>query len=177
MLKGININLRAMEPEDISLISDWLNNIDFQGRYTPMIQRSKEEMKKRFGELSDDQKLFIIEKKDGSKIGVIFYFMVKGGPYNLLEIGYYMIFSERKKGYCTEAVKLFVDFLFLLQAIERIQATTDNRNKASQRVLEKSGFIEEGIIRKALFMKGEYVNISLFSILREEWKQPKLIKF
>ena len=58
MLKGININLRALEPEDISLISDWLNNIDFQGRYTPLIQRSKEEMKKRFGEISDDQKMF-----------------------------------------------------------------------------------------------------------------------
>jgi aminoglycoside 6'-N-acetyltransferase len=176
MLKGININLRAMEPEDISLISDWLNNIDFQGRYTPMIQRSKEEMKKRFGEISDDQKLFIIEKKDGSKIGVIFYFMVKGGPYNLLEIGYYMIFSERKKGYCTEAVKLFVDFLFLLQAIERVQATTDNRNKASQRALEKAGFTKEGLIRKGLFMKGDWVDILLFSILREEWKEPKLLK-
>ena len=176
MLKGININLRAMEPEDISLISDWLNNVDFQGRYTPMIQRSKEEMKKRFGEISDDQKLFIIEKKDGSKIGVIFYFMVKGGPYNLLEIGYYMILAERKKGYCTEAVKLFVDFLFLLQAIERIQAATDNRNKASQRVLEKAGFTKEGILRKGVFMKGDWVDISLFSILRGEWKEPKVLK-
>ncbi|MFX0020198.1 MAG: GNAT family N-acetyltransferase [Promethearchaeota archaeon] len=176
MLEGININLRAMEPEDISLLSDWLNNVNFQGRYSPMIQRSKEEMKKRFTEMPDDQKRFIIEKKDGSEIGLIFYFMVKGGPHNLLEIGYYMIFSERKKGYCTEAVKLFVDFLFLLQAIERIQATTDDRNKASKRVLEKAGFIEEGIMRKALFMKGERVDLSLFSILRDDWKEPKLLK-
>ena len=176
MLEGNNINLRAMELDDISLIHEWLNNIEFQGRYTPLIQRSKEEMKMRFGEISEDQKLFIIEKKDGTKIGIIFYFIIKGGPYNLLEIGYYMIFSERKQGYCTEAVKLFVDFLFLLQAIERIQATTDSRNKASQRVLEKAGFTKEGIIRKALFMKGDWVDISLFSILREDWKEPKVLK-
>ena len=62
MIEGININLRAMEPEDISLMYEWLNNIEFQGRYTPLIQRSKEEMKIRFGEISEDQKLFIIEK-------------------------------------------------------------------------------------------------------------------
>ena len=87
-----------------------------------------------------------------------------------------MISSERKKGFCTEAVKLFVDFLFLLQTIQRIQATTDNRNKASQRVLEKSGFAKEGTMRKALFMKGDYVDITLFSILREEWKENKILK-
>ncbi|MFX1387668.1 MAG: GNAT family N-acetyltransferase, partial [Promethearchaeota archaeon] len=96
--------------------------------------------------------------------------------YNLVEIGYYMIMSERKKGYCTEALKLFVDFLFLLRAIERIQATTDSRNGASQRVLEKAGFTKEGTMRKVLFMKGEYVDISLFSILRDEWKEPKILK-
>jgi len=176
MLEGININLRAREPDDISLIHEWLTNLEFQGRYTPLMQRSKEEMKKRFGETSDDQKQFIIEKKEGTRIGIIFYFMVKGGPYNLLEIGYYMIVSERKKGYCTEAVKLFVDFLFLKQAIERIQATTDTRNKASQRVLEKAGFSKEGILRRGLFIKGDWVDISLFSILREEWKEPKVLK-
>lgn len=102
--------------------------------------------------------------------------MVKGGPYNLLEIGYYMILSERKKGYCTEAVKLFIDFLFLLQAVQRIQAATDDRNQVSQKVLENAGFTKEGTMRKALFMKGEYVDISLFSILRDEWKEPKILK-
>ena len=176
MLKGININLRAMEPEDISLIHEWLNNIEFQGRYTPFVQSSKEEMKQKYGEISEERKLFIIEKKDGSKIGIIVYFIVKGGPYNLLEIGYYMSLSERKKGYCTEAVELFVDYLFLKQAIQRIQATTDNRNKASQRVLEKAGFTREGMLRKMLFMKGDWVDVSMFSILREEWKEPKVLK-
>lgn len=87
-----------------------------------------------------------------------------------------MSLSERKKAYCTEAVELFVDYLFLKQAIQRIQATTDNRNKASQRVLEKAGFTREGMLRKMLFMKGDWVDISMFSILREEWKEPKVLK-
>jgi len=176
MLEGININLRVMEPDDISHVSEWLNNLEFQGRYTPLLQRSKEELKKRFGEISEDHKEFIIEKKDGTKIGIIIYFVVQGGPYRLLEIGYYMIMPERKKGYCTEAVKIFVDFLFLSHPIERIQATTDSRNLVSQKVLEKVGFIKEGIMRKGVFMKGDYVDITLFSIIRDEWKEPKILK-
>lgn len=146
MLEGVNINLRVMEPEDVPLFHDWIDNVEFQGRYTPFAQKSLEERKKSFSESSEDQKLFIIENKDRKRIGVIFYFKVKGGPYDLLEIGYLMDIVERKKGYCTEAVRVFVDFLFLSMDIERIQAATDKRNKASQRVLEKSDFTEEGIL-------------------------------
>lgn len=176
MLKGININLRVMEPENITLLHEWMDNVEFQGRYTPFAQKSLEERKKSFSESSEDQQIFIIEKKDGTKIGIIFYFIVKGGPYNLLEIGYLMDISERKKGFCTEAVKVFVDFLFLSKDIQRIQATTDIRNRASQRVLEKAGFTQEGVIRKGLFMKGEIVDLSLFSIIRDDWKEPKILK-
>lgn len=177
MLEGNKINLRAMEPEDFPLLTDWLNNLEFQGQYTPLIQRSKAELSKRFSDISEDHKEFIIQKKDGTEIGLIIYFMVQGGPYRLLEFGYYIIPSESNKGYCTEAAKIFIDFLFLSQAIERIQATTDSRNIASQRVLEKAGLKREGLMRKAVFLKGNYVDISLFSITREDWKEKKILKF
>jgi len=51
----------------------------------------------------------------------------------------------------------------------------DVRNVASQRVLEKSGFQKEGIIRKRLFFRGEWTDNLLYSILREEWKEPKIL--
>jgi RimJ/RimL family protein N-acetyltransferase len=49
------------------------------------------------------------------------------------------------------------------------------RNKASQRVLEKASFQREGTIRKALFNRGELRDYCLYSILREEWKEPKIL--
>jgi RimJ/RimL family protein N-acetyltransferase len=177
MLKGININLRMVEPEDIPILSDWLNNIEYQGQYTPLHQKSKNEWMKHFNDISEDHKEFVIEKKDGTKIGLIIYYIVQGGSYRFLEIGYSITISERKKGYCTEAVRIFTDFLFLSHAIERIQATADSRNIASQKVLEKAGFTKEGTLRKAVFIKGNYIDISLFSILRDEWKEPQILKF
>ncbi len=92
-----------------------------------------------------------------------------------LEIGYSLVPNEREKGYCSEAVKIMVDYLFLSKDITRVQAQTDHRNVASQKVLEKVGFKKEGTLRKTFFTNGEWTNMFLFSILREEWKEPKIL--
>lgn len=118
---------------------------------------------------------FIIEKKDGSKIGYTFQFTVVHPAGNLLEIGYFLVPNERGKGCCTEAIRIMVDYLFLSKDIVRVQARTDPRNVPSQKVLEKEGFKKEGIMRKCFFIRGEWVNGFLYSILREEWKEPKIL--
>jgi len=43
-------------------------------------------------------------------------------------------------------------------------------------VLEKAGFKKEGIVRKRIFIRGDWRDEFLYSILREEWKEPKIIK-
>jgi RimJ/RimL family protein N-acetyltransferase len=70
---------------------------------------------------------------------------------------------------------MMVDYLFLSQDITRIQAETHTENSASQRVLEKAGFTREGTKRQASFVRGQWQDDVLFSILREEWKAPKLL--
>jgi RimJ/RimL family protein N-acetyltransferase len=68
-----------------------------------------------------------------------------------------------------------VDYLFLSKESRRIQAQTDLRNVASQKVLEKVGFKKEGTLRKNFFTSGEWTDMFIFSILREEWKGPKIL--
>jgi ribosomal-protein-alanine N-acetyltransferase len=83
--------------------------------------------------------------------------------------------NERGKGYGGEAVQLMVDYLFLTRDIVRIQAETHPDNIASQRVLEKAGFTKEGNIRKSFFCRGVYRDTAIWSTLREEWKEPKIL--
>jgi RimJ/RimL family protein N-acetyltransferase len=68
-----------------------------------------------------------------------------------------------------------VDYLFLSNSLIRIQALTDTRNLPSQRVLEKAGFKKEGLLRKTAFMRGDWRDLFIYSILREEWKEPKIL--
>jgi len=92
-----------------------------------------------------------------------------------LEIGFALIPTERKKGYCTEAVNIMVDYLFLAKDDVRIQAETNVDNRPCQRVLEKAGFRKEGRLRKSYFVHGEWKDLFVYSILREEWKEPKIL--
>jgi RimJ/RimL family protein N-acetyltransferase len=172
LLEGKNVNLRIMEKEDLPLLQEWMNNPEFMGEFIPPTQRSREELEK-FESSPFTPKTFIIEKKDGSKIGFIGHFNSYLGMGELLEIGYAMLPSERGKGYCTEATQLMVDYLFLSMDVSRVQATISIRNKASERVLEKAGFTREGTIRKTA--RGERRDAYLYSILREEWKEPKIL--
>ena len=171
MLEGEMVNLRVVEKEDLPWVAECINNPEFYGQYEPLMQVSKAELENKYDKLTPKEKWFIIEKKDGSKIGGISHFPVG----ELLEIGYTLIPSERNKGYCTEAVKIIVDYLFLSRDIVRIQAGTNPRNVASQRVLEKAGFRKEGLVRKSVFVRGKWEDGLLYSILREEWKESKIL--
>jgi len=170
------VNLRAVEKEDLPLLAEWFNKPEVVGEYQGLRQFSKSEFEKAFG--ADDkreEKMFFIEKKDGTKLGWIGHFYVLHPAGRLLEIGYTILPGERRKGYCTEAVNIMLDYLFLSKDTMRIQATTDVRNLASQKVLEKTGFKKEGTLRKTGLVRGQWTDDYLYSILREEWKEPRTL--
>jgi len=172
LLEGKNVNLRIVEKDDLPLLIDWNSNSEYYGfEFMWLSQQSKTEWEKRYDNLTADTKWFFIEKKDGAKIGEIGHFMFG----KLLEIYYYLLTSERGKGYGTEAIMIMVDYLFLSRELMRVQAMPDVSNIASQRVLEKAGFTKEGIIRKSGFNRGKWCDDCLCSILREEWKEPKIL--
>jgi len=172
LLEGKNVNLRIVEREDLPLAHEWMNNPEFTGEFIGPIQQTREEFEK-VGTGPFAMKAFLIEKKDGTKIGLINHFNQYLGLTELLEIGYMMSPSERGKGYCTEATQLMVDYLFLSMDVSRVQAVISTRNKASERVLEKAGFTREGTIRRHI--RGARRDAYLYSILREEWKEPKIL--
>jgi ribosomal-protein-alanine N-acetyltransferase len=178
LLEGKLVNLRAVEKEDMPLLAEWFNNPEVGGEYEGLQQFSKSEFEKSFGtEDKHELKRFFIEKKDGTKIGLIIHFYVLHVAEGIrqLEIGYFLLPNERGKGHGSEAVEVMVDYLFLSKDMMRIQACTDARNLASQKILEKTGFKKEGTLRKSGFIRGELRDLHLYSILREEWKEPRIL--
>jgi RimJ/RimL family protein N-acetyltransferase len=171
LLEGKKVNLRIVEREDLPLLAEWETNLDFASEYNPLRQPSKAGIQKWYDNLPAEEKWFFIEKKDGAKVG----FMTHSVTGNLLEIGYVVIPGERGKGYGTEAVQLMVDYLFLSKDVVRIQAGTHVENVASQKVLERVGFKREGLMRKIMVVWGKWADCYLYSILREEWKEPKIL--
>ena len=163
--------LRVMERDDIGFVVECRNDIEAFGQYDPVSQISKTERMKEFDNPTQISALtettrFIIENKERKRIGYIRHYLVQ--PIGHMEIGYGIVPSDRGKGYGTEAVQIMVDYLFLSKNIMRIQAGTNVRNRASQRVLEKAGFKKEGTIRKSTFVRGEWADAYLYSIIKEQ---------
>ena len=180
LLEGKTVNLRIAEREDMDFIGEHANDINCMGEYwSDFEQRSKSDWVKWFDSLQSsenarfDFRMFIIEKKDGTRVGDIHHFLDL--PHRLMEIACWLVPSERKKGYATEATQLIVDYLFLSKELARVQAIVDVRHIASQRVLEKAGFQREGTMRDESFDRGEWRDFYLYSILRREWKEPKIL--
>jgi RimJ/RimL family protein N-acetyltransferase len=153
-----------------------MNDISFMGEFIFSRQQSLAETEKKlFSEFSEDWANFIVEKKDGTRIGVVLQFTSNVAFVDIVEIGCLITQEERGKGYSTEATEIIVDYLFLLKDIHRIQALTLVENTVAQRVLEKAGFKKEGVMRKVYYMRGKQRDGFLYSIIREDWGQPKIL--
>jgi RimJ/RimL family protein N-acetyltransferase len=82
------------------------------------------------------------------------------------ELGYVLARAHWGRGVATAAVKRTVAAVFAeVPGLERVEALVDVRNRASQRVLEKSGFTREAVLRKYGFVKGVVRDMVMFSFI------------
>jgi [ribosomal protein S5]-alanine N-acetyltransferase len=90
-------------------------------------------------------------------------------PHQTMELGYWIAEPFWGKGYVVEACREVLAFVFAEYAPERMQARVIDGNDASARVLTKLGFRDEGTLRKSLLRRGNFEDVRMFSLLRDEW--------
>ncbi|MGG0715969.1 GNAT family N-acetyltransferase [Robertmurraya massiliosenegalensis] len=84
------------------------------------------------------------------------------------EIGFDLDPIYWKKGFMTEAVSGLVEYGFGEMKLNRIEALYSPLNYASKRVLEKNGFIKEGLLRNRFYSKDKYMDAVICAILKED---------
>lgn len=89
------------------------------------------------------------------------------------ELGYVLAYKYWGKGIVTKAVKMVVSTIFSEWSnLERLEALVDyTGNKGSQKVLEKAGFLREGVLRKFKTLKGKSRDTVIFSFLSTDTLQ------
>lgn len=112
----------------------------------------------------------IIDKESGRLVGTIGY-MAFSEENASVEIGYSLARWLWGKGLATEALRAVIDYTFEAMDINRIEAQHELTNPSSGRVMEKCGMKKEGILRQRLYNKGKFVDVALYSILREDKRQ------
>ncbi|GAA0167926.1 acyltransferase [Lithospermum erythrorhizon] len=95
--------------------------------------------------------------------------VISGNDMCRTDIGYALFLEYWGKGIATMVLKLAVVEVFMeFPDIVRVQALVDVENKASQRVLEKVGFVKEGVLRKYQYIKGNLLDLIIFRFLSSD---------
>jgi [ribosomal protein S5]-alanine N-acetyltransferase len=84
----------------------------------------------------------------GEVIGCIGRLLRHGLSAHKDEIGYWISRMHRNKGYMTDALKIYSDFLVSEEKLIRIEAMVFHYNLPSARALAKAGFEREGYMKK-----------------------------
>ena len=86
------------------------------------------------------------------------------------EIGYALASAQWGRGYAQEALRLALAFGFDAMQLRRIEADVDPRNQPSCRLLERIGFVREGLLRERWLVAGQLQDSAIYGLLRGELK-------
>lgn len=111
----------------------------------------------------DPPSVFAIDV-DGEAVGCIGIFPQEDIHRLNAEMGYWLSEAFWGRGIMTAAIRRMVDYGFKTFDITRIYARPFGTNLASQRVLEKAGFIPEARFEKVLIKNGELQDEIVYAI-------------
>jgi RimJ/RimL family protein N-acetyltransferase len=80
--------------------------------------------------------------------------------------------SDRGLGYATDAARTMIQYGFDELGLTRVEAHTAEYNMPARRVLQKLGFQQEGLRRKALYRGGRRWDSVVYGLLRDEFEGP-----
>ena len=86
------------------------------------------------------------------------------------EIGYWLAEPFWNKGIISKAVSTFCGYLFNNFNFNHLTASIFEGNDASMRVVQKAGFVLEGVLRKNVFKENKFLDQYIYGLLKEEIK-------
>jgi len=162
--------VRSWEPGDVpSLVRHannrriWLNLRDrfphpyTSGDGTSFIRRVR---------ASQPQTTFAIEL-DNEAAGGIGFMLLPDVERVSAEIGYWLGETYWGRGVCTEALRAVTQYAIEQHGLTRVFALPFAHNAASCRVLEKAGFVLEGLLRRSAIKDGRIVDQKLYGFIVE----------
>ncbi len=113
-------------------------------------------------------RLALERRDDGSLVGNACLF-----SFNLAsrraELGYGLARAAWGQGLAAEALTALLDYAFGPLGLHRVEADTDPRNTASMHLLQRLGFVNEGLLRERWIVGDEISDTALHGLLRVDW--------
>jgi ribosomal-protein-alanine N-acetyltransferase len=166
--------LREFSLEDIPAVFEMLSRADINEwlETDPLqsIDQAEARVRGRMGLFKDTMgfRWALAQRSDPRRvIGSCGYFSVRRGTATV-ETGYELHPEFWRQGIMTEALQAMIDFSFDPQdliPVHRIEALVSPGNAGSIRLLEKLGFVREGLRREFGYWKDRYQDVYMYALL------------
>jgi ribosomal-protein-alanine N-acetyltransferase len=110
-------------------------------------------------------------KPDDKLIGVILLKAIDCKNHRA-EVGYMVHPDFWRKGIAQEALERILDFAFNTLNFHSLEAIIDPYNTASEKILEKNGFVKEAHFKENYFLDGQFLDSGVYSLLKSNYKAP-----
>lgn len=177
-MPGTRVNLRTALPSDIPDYERWndpgLKVWDYDGPWYSSRGTSPTRVRDWLaGDHNPPYSHLEIETIDGVHIGWAMVHYRENDPH-MPEVGLDIVEDAYwNRGLGTEALSLWVDYLFQERRFTRIGYSTWSGNPRAIAIGRKLGFVEEGRIRKGCQVGGVFYDRIKMGLLREEWEEAK----
>ena len=165
------VMLRAIEPDDLPLLRQWINDPE-TARYLapswPVSTLDQRDWFERTRGASSTKKL-AVELQDVGLVGMVS--LMNADPLNRsVEVGITIGAAEQRgRGVASRALRLALDALFTRFGYNRVWAQILETNDASLKLFHRAGFTTEGTLRESAFWDGRMIGTMVLSILRSEF--------
>ena len=173
-MRSENLQLRALEPEDIDILYGWENNTSvwhLSGTLTPFSRFALEQYILNAGDdifTSKQLRLMIDLHKtpDNQTIGCIDLFDFD--PLHLRAgIGIMIVDDQRGKGYASEALDMVIDYAFDRLKLHQLYANVLKSNEASLALFKRKHFQEIGVKKEWIRIKDSWMDEILLQRLNK----------
>lgn len=103
---------------------------------------------------------------DGEAVGAIGVELGEGVFAKAGRFGYWLAEPYWGRGIMTAAVRATSDQVFADFDVARLEAAVFEWNPASMRILEKCGFVREGVLRRSIHKDGQLIDAVLYARVR-----------
>lgn len=169
LFMAMKFQLRPWSPDDLDALIRYADNDRIAGNMTDQFPhpytRERGEQFIQMALQHDPVRIFAIEV-EGTAAGGIGLHPQSDIHRKNAELGYWLAEPFWGRGIVTGAVRQMVQYGFDNFDIDRIFARPFGTNIASQKVLEKAGFVLEARLEKTLYKDGKYLDEMIYGIRR-----------
>lgn len=172
-LSTARLTLRPPRAEDAIPMFAMYSDVEFMRYWSfpvmTRIEQAVEYLARRMQGSASDTDLFWIVELASTRETVGTCCLFNADPVSKrAEIGFGLHRPFWGNGYMSEAARAVVDCGFEWLQLHRIEAEIDPRNTASAKLLERLGFVREGLLRERWIIDGEISDGAIYGLLRSD---------